>query len=305
MLRRNTGLKLVSLLLAFFLWFSINVSERDAERTVDLPVAIRKLEPGLIVTNPPAKPVGVTLRGPRTILDGVDEPRSRLALDLSGARAGDQRIELNADMIRPELPRRLKVVRLEPPRLKVHVEPLARRRVAVKVDLAGMPALGYTVAETHVSPDQVEVSGPANKVDDLKEITTETIDLRGQSETLQRDLLLSWAGDFMSFVPDHVTVTVTFAEVVMSRDFKRVDVRVLNPEGAATLVPPTIDLTVRGPQRLLHNYKITDGAVYVDAAGLSAGSHRVSPRVDLPPALEVTRRQPEVLTLQIVARSER
>ena len=84
-LRQNPGMKLVSLLLAFFLWFSINVSERDAERVVELPVSIRKLQPGLIVTTPPSKPISVTLRGPRTILDGVDERKVRLSLDLASA----------------------------------------------------------------------------------------------------------------------------------------------------------------------------------------------------------------------------
>ncbi len=76
-LRRNPGLKLISLLLAIFLWFSINVSERDAERIVELPVSLRKLPQGLIVTNPPGKPVTITLRGPRTILDSVDEHDAR------------------------------------------------------------------------------------------------------------------------------------------------------------------------------------------------------------------------------------
>jgi YbbR domain-containing protein len=299
-LRRNPGLKLVSLLLAFFLWFSINVSERDAERVVDLPVTIRRLDADLIVTNPPAKPVAVTLRGPRTILDGVDGQRARFALDLASARPGDMRLELNADMLRPELPRRLKVVRIEPARLKIRVERLARRRLPVRADLAGTAALGYTVAESTVTPTEVEVAGPASKVDDLKELTTEPIDLRGSSTTLQRDVLLSWAGDFVTFTPDHVTVTVTFEEVMVSREFKRVDVRILNAEGVpATLSPERVDLTVRGPQHLLHNFRIPDGGVYVDAAGLGPGSHRVSARADLPPALEVARRQPEVLTLQI------
>jgi YbbR domain-containing protein len=65
------------------------------------------------------------------------------------------------------------------------------------------------IAESQVTPSEVEVAGPASKVDDLKEITTEPIDLRGLSETAQRDALLSWAGDFVSFTPDHVTVSVT------------------------------------------------------------------------------------------------
>jgi YbbR domain-containing protein len=298
--QRHPGLKILSLVLAFFLWFSINVSERDAERIVELPVSVRRLSPGLIVTNLPAKPVVFTLRGPRTILDGVEERKVRVALDLTTVVPGETRVELNGDMLRPELPRRLKVLRVEPARLKLRVERLVRRRLPVRADLAGMPALGYTVAESTVAPSQVEVIGPASKVDELKEITTETVDLRGASETIQRDALLSWAGDFVSFSPEHVTVTVTFEEVMVSRDFKRVDVRIVNAAaGSARVTPSQVDLTVRGPQRLLHNYRVPDGAVTVDAAGLAAGAHRVRARVDLPPALEVTRRQPELLTLQL------
>lgn len=299
-LQRNRALKILSLILAFFLWFSINVTERDAERLVELPVSVRRLAPGLIVTNLPAKPAVYTLRGPRTILDGVDERKVRVSLDLSAAGPGESRLELNGDMVRPELPRRLKVLRVEPARLKVRVERLVRRRLPVRADLAGMPALGYTVAESTVTPGQVEVTGPASKVDELKEITTETVDLRGLSETMHRDALLSWAGDFLSFTPERVVVTVTVEEVMVSRDFKRVDVQTVNAGSLPVRVTPSqVDLTVRGPQRLLHNYRVPAGAVTVDAAGLSAGAHRVPVHVDLPSALEITRRQPEVLTLQV------
>ncbi|HYR96059.1 MAG TPA: CdaR family protein [Candidatus Binatus sp.] len=299
-LSRNPGLKMVSLLLAFFLWFSINVSERDAEGTLEIPLRVRSLASGLIVTNQPAKPVAVTVRGPRTILDGVDERRTRLSLDLSTATPGEMRIELNADMIRPELPRRLKVVRIEPARVKVRIERLARRRLPVRPELAGMPPLGYT-AEASVSPGEVEASGPASKVEDLKEIKTEPVELHTAPDPLQRTVLLSWAGDFVSFAPDHVIVTVRFQPTMMSRRFEHVEVTVRNlRDGArAKLVPPRVDLTVQGPQHLLSSYRIPDGSVYVDAAGLDPGTHRVTPQVELPQALEVSRRDPEVQSLEI------
>ena len=299
-LSRNTGLKIVSLLLAFFLWFSINVSERDAEGTLDIPLRVRSLAAGLIVTNQPAKPIAVTVRGPRTILDGVDERRTRLSLDLSSATPGEVRIELNGDMIRPELPRRLKVVRLEPARVKVRVERLARKRVPVRPELAGMPPLGYT-AEASVSPGEVEASGPASRVDDLKEIKTEPVELHGTPDPLQRSVLLSWAGDFVSFAPDHVMVTVRYQPTMMSRRFDHVEVMIRNAgDGVhARLTPPRIDLTVEGPQHLLSSYLLDAGAVWVDAAGLQPGTYRVTPQVELPQALEVSRRDPEVQTLEI------
>lgn len=305
-LRRNTGLKLVSLLLAFFLWFSINVSERDAEGTLDIPLHVMRQPVGYVVTNAPTKPVAVTLRGPRTILDGVDERRVRFALDLGTAAPGEVRVELNADMIRPPLPRRLKVVRIEPARAKVRLERLVRRTLPVRPELAGLPPLGYT-PETSVTPGDVEVSGPASKVEELKEIKTEPVELRNAPEPNSRTVLLSWAGDFVSFTPDHVTVSVAFQPTAMSRKFEHVEVTVRNVGAGlhAKLVPSHLDLTVQGPQRVLSNYVLEPGSVYVDAAGLEPGTYRVTPKVELPQSIEVTRREPEVPTLELAAKGRR
>ncbi len=304
-LRHNRGLKLVSLLLAFFLWFSINVSERDAEGTVEMPLRVRQ-PAGYLVTNAPTKPITVTVRGPRTILDGVDERRSRIALDLDSAAQGDVRVELNTDMIRPELPRRLKVVRIEPARVKVRLERLVRRSLPVRPELAGLPPLGYTPV-TSVSPGEVDVSGPASKVEELKEIKTEPVDLRGAPDPLSRSVLLSWAGDLVSFVTDHVTVSVTFEPTVMSRKFDHVEVAVRNiGEGLrARLVPPRIDLTVQGPQRVLSSYNLEPGTVFVDAANREPGTYRVTPQIELPQSIEISRRDPEVQTLEIAAKGGR
>jgi YbbR domain-containing protein len=299
-LTRNPGLKAVSLLLAFFLWFSINVSERDAEGTLEVPLRVRALAAGMIVTRQPVKPIGVTVRGPRTILDGVDERRTRMTIDLSDVTPGDLRKELDANMLKPELPRRLKVVRIEPPRINVRVERLARRRLPVRTELDGTPPMGYT-ADTTVTPGEVEVSGPASKVDDLKEIKTEPIDMRGAPEPIERNVLLSWAGDFVSFTPDHVLVGVSFHPTMMMRRFEHVEVAVRGvPAGMrAKLVPPRVDLTVQGPQRVLSNYELPDGSVFVDAGTLGPGTHRVTLQAELPQSVEVTRRDPEVHTLEI------
>ena len=57
-IRHNPGLKLVSLLLACFLWYSINELERDAERVVEMPVAIRKVPERADRHRPVARPRG-------------------------------------------------------------------------------------------------------------------------------------------------------------------------------------------------------------------------------------------------------
>ncbi|HEV7734932.1 MAG TPA: CdaR family protein [Candidatus Binatia bacterium] len=299
LVRRNPGLKLISILLACFLWYSINVLERDAERLVEVPISIRKVPPELIVTTPPTKPATLTVRGPGTILDGVDEHKSRLVVDMSSTGPGEVRIDLSNAVMTPELPRRLKVVRTQPQRLKLTVERLSKRRIPIKLDLAGSPALGYMIAQSTVTPDHVEVSGPASKVDDLKEISTEPIDLHGLARTFQRRVLLEWAGDFVVFVPDKVQVNVEVEEIMVSREFRRVAVTVINGDGV-TVTPGVVNLTLHGPQRLLHNFKIPDGSVVVDAAGLAPGSYEMPVQlIDLPPAIEIAARQPDRIRVQV------
>jgi YbbR domain-containing protein len=306
-LRRNPGLKLLSLLLAFLLWFSINATERDAEREVQLPVAVRRLAPGLVVTNVPPHAVTTRIRGPRTILEGVDASQMRLAIDLSASEPGERTVKLNADMVRPELPRRLKIVRLDPPRLKVRIERLVPRRLPVRVEVAGLPAMGYRVEGASATPAEAVATGPASKVEDLKELKTEPVDVGDAAQPIERkNVLLSWAGDFVTFSPDHVTVQVAIEEAMMARQFPHLEVRVLHAEGLqAQLVPPWVDLTVSGPQRVLHNYAIKDGAAYVDAAGLGPGTHQVNVQIDLPSALMVTSRKPEVHRLRLTTRGGR
>lgn len=297
----NAGLKVIAFVLAVFVWFTINASERDAERHLEMPVVLRRVERGLVVTNPPGKPVTVRVRGPRTLVDGIDERATRLNVDLTGFGPGEHRIDLSGQtMLKPELVGRVKAVSVDPPRLKINIERLARRTLPVHADLTAITlAFGYTLAETHVDPAEVEVTGPASLLDDMKEVLTEGIDLRhNPTASSQHRVSLARAGDFVNFAPDEVNVTIRLEESMSVRDFQRVPVKVLNAEGAQ-LQASTIDLRVRGPQRVLHNFKLPDDAAHVDAAGLAPGSHSVDVHVDLPPELEIVRTVPDKLLVRI------
>ena len=299
-LRRNPGLKLVSLVLAIFLWYSITKTERDAERIIDVPVSLRKVPDGLTVLNPPTKPVIVTLRGPRSILDNVDERKSRVQMGLGGIQLGDNRIELDGAMLNPDLPRSLKAVRFDPATITLRADRRTMRRLPVKPDLAGTPALGYTIADSAVSPEMVEVTGPARMVDDLKQVTTEPIDLRGTTQSVQRNVLLDRLDPALTFVPDVVRVTVTLDESIAARDFPKVPIA--TPDGVKDVAPAAVDLTIRGPQRLLHNLKLDPGIAYVDVTGLAPGTHTVAVGVRVPDGLKLVSVTPTRVRVRIGAR---
>lgn len=297
--RHQWGLKLVSLLLACFLWYSINALERDAERLVDVSVAIRRVSPELVVTTPPTKPVTVTMRGPRTILDGVDETKTRLVLDLSAVGPGQHQIDLSKGVLSPEPPRRVKVVRIQPARLGVTVEPLAKRRLPVRAAVVGTPAFGYRLGEVTVTPDFAEVSGPASRLAGLSEIRTEVLDVHGAAARVQRPMLLDFVGDYVTVVPDRVRVTVAIEEVRLTREYARVPVSLRGARGVTD--PPVVRLVVEGPQRLLDTWEPPDGSIVVDAAHLPAGEHQLTPQVELPPALEAVALEPTRIRVRLDA----
>jgi YbbR domain-containing protein len=300
-IQKNPGLKLVSLVLAAFLWYSITKTERDAERVIEVPVSLRKVPDELTVTNPPTKAVNVTLRGPRTILDNLDERKSRLQVGLAALQLGDNRIDLGGPMLNPELPRSLKVVRFDPPSLSLRADRRMLKRLDVKADLAGSPALGYTVAESTVTPEQVEVTGPASVLQDLKQVRTETIELRGTSESFTRNVLLARIDPGLTFVPDVVRVSVRLEEHIAAREFTKVPIVV--PEGVTHIAPTTVDVTIRGPQRLLHNLALAPDAVSVDVSGLPPGTHRVPVQVTLPEGLKIVSQTPPEVRVKVGGRS--
>jgi YbbR domain-containing protein len=295
---RNVAAKVLSLILACLVWYSTNVVERDAERVVAVPLAIRQVPHNLVVTDWPRERVQVIVRGPRPLLDGIDEHRTRLLMRLTTLDQGENWLDLKAAVLEPELPRRLKVVRLEPGRVLVQAERLKQRSVPVRATVAGTPAFGFRTTEIAVSPERVEVSGPAKEIGELSEVRTVPVDFGKQSSAVQRRALIEWVGDFVTFMPDRVAVTVAIEEVMITREIPGVVVHLVGPEGVR-LEPPTVSLTLRGPQRVLHEYRLPPQAAHVNAAGMTPGEHQVEVLVDVPSTVEVITREPNIHRLVV------
>jgi YbbR domain-containing protein len=146
----------------------------------------------------------------------------------------------------------------------------------------------------------VEVTGPAQLLEGLKQVPTEPVDLRGASEPMQRNVLLERIDQAITFVPDVVQVRVNVEESIAQREFQKVAVAA--PEGAA-VTPANVDLTIRGPQRLLHNLTLPPETAHVDVSGLEPGSHTVAVQVTLPEGLKVVQQSPERVRVRIGKRS--
>lgn len=294
----NLGLKLLSLTIAFSIWFFVNFGERDAEETVRAPLELRNIPAHLIITSPRVDFIDLRVSGPRALLGRIDRDRLAISLDLGGVRPGAAVFRVDADML--NLPRGVKVVRITPAQLTMELERVAHKSVPVHLRLNGKIPNGLQVTDTKVAPDRVQVTGPASDVEDVQSANTEPLDIdEARAGTVERELALEPPSEYVTFSANRVAVQVRIEEVAVTREFKRVHVSVRNAALAYEVRPDHVRLVVRGPKGQLNGLEIGGGAIYIDADGQAAGDYLVKPNVELPQGIQLVSVDPPKLQLTL------
>ena len=121
--RTNTGLKLLSLMLAAFAWFFVKAVTSDWRTVEGVQLEVR-VRPGLTVANSSTRYVNVTVRGAQEDLRQASRNELFAVLDLTREDAPGRVIAgLTPKMIRH--PRRVQVVAVEPTNVVVRIEKAA------------------------------------------------------------------------------------------------------------------------------------------------------------------------------------
>jgi len=213
----NLGYKLLAAGVALLLW-GVSHGTDPIERGFDVPTALQGVPDHLVVTDQSSDAVNIRVKGSRAALRSLSVADIQYVVDLSGARAGGTEHEIDAESVK--LPKGAKIVSRSPSTIDFTLEPRGTKAVRVRVDLAGEPAPGYAVAGVEVEPLRVRITGPRREVLRLNEVVTETIDLSGVDETLEREVRPVLVGPHVR-AEDDKSIKV------------RVEVAPLEPEGGA------------------------------------------------------------------------
>lgn len=304
LLRRLAGLvshniawKVAALFASTALWIAINGSEPNADRYVRLGVSTFGLPKRLVISERIPGTVEVQLRGPRSILRTVNEDTHRVALDLRGVRAGTTTITVTPEML--NLPRRIRVVRISPQRLDLRIERLLRKAVPVKAILVPAERNGYTISDVSVTPPEVEVFGPAGRIERAHVVETAAVSTLGVTGYVERDAPVADAGEWLSFFPNTVRVGFAVREIEGQRTFPGIAVLIHDGPRSATVLPSTVTVVLRGPERRLPNLRLDEAAAYVEAGNLDPGQHDLAVQVTVPQGFRVHRVLPATVRLTI------
>ncbi|MBI2116508.1 MAG: YbbR-like domain-containing protein [candidate division NC10 bacterium] len=187
----NLGLKLLSVVLAVFLW-AVVLGEQKVEVTRTVPLEITNLPRDLILVNDPPDSLEVRLRGPKTLVTTL----ASREVDLEGLPKSFVEGE-NVIAIRPEtvrVPRGIEVVEVTPRRVRVVLDAMAVREVEVSPRVEGAPAKGFALKRVTSTPARIRMAGPKNELRRLTRVYTVPISLDGQTASFTTRAMLEPAG---------------------------------------------------------------------------------------------------------------
>lgn len=171
-LRKNVGLKLLALGLAAALWWFV-AAESQVQIGYVVPLEIRNLPAGMAITNKVERQVEVRLAGASSLLGAIRPQDLYATIDLSGAKPGRDIIRLTERSI--HVPFGVRVERVYPTAIDVVLKKLDRKTLPVVARIGGPSSVRRRIAETTVTPDEIEVEALPGDLVRLRSVATEEV----------------------------------------------------------------------------------------------------------------------------------
>jgi YbbR domain-containing protein len=295
------GLKLVSLLLGVSLWFAV-AREQGAEFAFTIPIELRDVPEGLEVVEETIQQVDVRVRGSSEILRRLTPQSLSVGIDLSDAEPGERVAYLSPEDVRA--PFGVRVMRVTPTSVTLTLDRTLERTVQVIPRILGTPAAGFELFNIELNPREITVVGPASRVGELEQVTTEPVSADGLREPYSRTVRVELDPLVRLEGRTRVELTLDVREERARAEISGVPTRA-EPRGIKVrLDPETVKVVAEGPRSVVESLTAQDLEAVVYLEGLAAGRHQVVPivRVRRPEDLALVRVlsvQPKEVTARI------
>ncbi len=204
----KTG-KVVALLLAVVVWYTIQPVISFEATISDVPVRVQ-LDAGCAVLEQSSNAVDVLFRGSREGIRDLRQEQLEVVADARGLTHGES-MSVPLELRGGTAPPGVRPVYIHPSEVMLRVDQEADREIAVIADIQGEPPEGYEIERVSVTPSQVTVRGPRQRLKAIEEIRTVPIDMedRLQSFRLRVGLIPPGRTWTARMEPDFVQVEVT------------------------------------------------------------------------------------------------
>jgi hypothetical protein len=228
----NLWLKLISLLMAFTLWFIVTGGTK-LEETIQVRHNLERYVPdGWAIATPIERELELRVRGRDDSVAKLLDPGevNRLVTinvdpGFIQPKKGVQRIELNASNV--SLPSGVEVLEVNPSTMLIQIDRIVSQQKPVRLVVSGEPRAGYRLlGKPVVEPATVTVSGAQQLVETIRDVVAAvSLDDRGKDDsvvavTLQRNPLLSYSVNAVEVALDIVEVNEMRSFTINASNFE-------------------------------------------------------------------------------------
>lgn len=296
---RNPGLKIMAVLLASALWFTV-AGEQSVERTMRVPLEFRNKPPSLEILGDPPTAVDIRVIGSSALLSRIDPGEVVAVLDLATARPGSRLFHFRTDEVR--VPYGVTVQQLTPSTIALELEKSSRRTVPVQPAIEGEPAPGFVTGQVTSDPPTVEIVGPESHVKAMLSALTEPVSVAGRREAVTDTVTVGVSDGAVRLVePKSATISVQILPAPVERVVTGVPIRWrnLNTGLSARVQPQTASVRVRGRREALDTMRAETIDAFVDLAGLGPGQYNLRVQFDPTESFGVSATEPAVVQVTI------
>jgi YbbR domain-containing protein len=251
MVKDNLLLKLVSLLAAILLAYSVQSDRNTSVLSFNVPIEIKNPPDDKVLVKPTRRLAQVTVRGPSFLVGPLvssPPPLKVMVPDDVGERL---QVSLkNADLSVPSM---IEVIGVEPTEMELVFEPVERKDFKVEVPRVGQLPKELTLSKVDVEPKVATVKGPRSELKQLRFIESEPIDLGDLTETQTLTLNLRSPGNQSSLITKNVSVRVAINEIPRQRTFEKrpVELRTSPNVSDIGIEPTEVTVILEGPPALI------------------------------------------------------
>jgi hypothetical protein len=294
----NLAIKIGALLIALFLWFHA-VTEKEYEVRQVVPIEIAAVPKQLVLAKPIPSEAVIRLRGKGKQLIVPYFSHIRLRIEATWAKKGTIQIALSPEHVDVAHGRgALDAEIISPQRLDLEFDSLLSKKVPVLSRIIIEPLEGFIqVGFIDFKPDSVKLKGPAQYVEPIDFVTTDSAHYAGTKKTISVVLnLVNPEGFNVTCVPQKINATIDIQRLVQ-RTIDEIPVTLTHiPEGTtAYLEPSVISITISGGESYLTSLTAENFSVSADYRRAHRRTDNlISARINLPPEVELTGAEPQM-----------
>ncbi len=294
----NLQYKLAALALGTLAWYMIQGEEiLDVNHTVQVSIIVPS---GLTIKGSTTRIKDATVRGSRGLLGelAVAETQIEARVHLPRGKRGDLRILLGKQHLlnwNEEVD-----ITIHDPYLNVFIDELVTKEVPIQEHFQGVPADGFMIEKTTISPSTVTVTGLKAELKKLTEVSTETIDITGIQQTKTIVASIN-AGDLpiTNFSTDKVSVSILVGEKKVNQRFSAIPIEVEGSPFYARVNPSVASIVIQGTPGVLNFIATSDLRAFLDARELGPGKYEKKIQVQIPPDTALIETSPKDATVEI------